>query len=76
MNKVIMIKCGSCDEEFNYYSSKYRPFCSERCKMIDLGQWLTESYAIPSQQPLTENDVNKVLEHHRANGSSLDDEEN
>ena len=76
MNKVIMIKCGSCGEEFNYYSSKYRPFCSERCKMIDLGQWLTESYSIPSQQPLTENDVDKVLEHHRANGSSLDDEEN
>jgi len=25
----------------------YRPFCSERCKLIDLGQWATESYRIP-----------------------------
>ena len=25
----------------------YRPFCSERCKMIDLGAWATESYRIP-----------------------------
>ncbi len=29
-----------------------RPFCSERCKLIDLGQWATESYRIPQ----TDND--------------------
>ncbi|WP_410499335.1 DNA gyrase inhibitor YacG [Chitinibacter sp. S2-10] len=27
----------------------YRPFCSERCKMLDLGQWANESYRIPDQ---------------------------
>ncbi|MDD5330052.1 MAG: DNA gyrase inhibitor YacG [Sulfuricella sp.] len=27
--------------------NKFRPFCSERCKLIDLGQWATESYRIP-----------------------------
>ena len=27
--------------------NRYRPFCSERCKMIDLGAWATESYRIP-----------------------------
>ncbi|MBN2629554.1 MAG: DNA gyrase inhibitor YacG [Rhodobacteraceae bacterium] len=26
---------------------KYRPFCSRRCADVDLGRWLTESYAIP-----------------------------
>ncbi|MBC7154005.1 MAG: DNA gyrase inhibitor YacG [Rhodobacteraceae bacterium] len=26
----------------------YRPFCSRRCADIDLGRWLTESYAIPA----------------------------
>jgi endogenous inhibitor of DNA gyrase (YacG/DUF329 family) len=30
--------------------SKYRPFCSERCKMIDLGAWATESYRIPAEE--------------------------
>jgi uncharacterized protein len=25
----------------------YRPFCSKRCADVDLGRWLTESYAIP-----------------------------
>ena len=28
-------------------ASRWRPFCSERCKMIDLGAWATESYRIP-----------------------------
>ena len=32
-----------------------RPFCSERCKLIDLGQWATESYRIP----VTDDDPNK-----------------
>jgi endogenous inhibitor of DNA gyrase (YacG/DUF329 family) len=27
--------------------SAYRPFCSERCRLIDLGDWLDESYRIP-----------------------------
>ncbi len=27
--------------------NKFRPFCSERCKLVDLGQWATESYRIP-----------------------------
>lgn len=28
----------------------YRPFCSERCKVIDLGGWASEEYAIPTQE--------------------------
>ncbi|WP_171013830.1 DNA gyrase inhibitor YacG [Chitinivorax sp. B] len=27
--------------------NKYRPFCSERCRLIDLGQWANEQYRIP-----------------------------
>ena len=27
------------------------PFCSNRCKTIDLGRWLDESYAIPKEEP-------------------------
>ncbi|MFM7122265.1 MAG: DNA gyrase inhibitor YacG [Fluviibacter sp.] len=30
--------------------NKWRPFCSERCKMIDLGAWANESYRIPVQE--------------------------
>jgi endogenous inhibitor of DNA gyrase (YacG/DUF329 family) len=43
--------------------------------MIDLGHWLTESYAVPSNQPLSESDVMKVLEHQKQNGNMSDDDE-
>lgn len=46
MTKVLKVKCVSCKTGFNYYSSDYRPFCSEKCKMVDLGHWFDESYTI------------------------------
>ena len=33
--------CGHTAEE------EYRPFCSKRCKQLDLGRWLDESYRVP-----------------------------
>ncbi|MCY4523996.1 MAG: DNA gyrase inhibitor YacG [Halobacteriovoraceae bacterium] len=50
MNKKKKIKCPTCRKTLEYYSSKYRPFCSEKCKMIDLGHWLDESYTIPEKK--------------------------
>lgn len=32
-------------------AAKYRPFCSGRCADIDLGKWMSGSYAIPSTDP-------------------------
>ena len=40
--------CPICDKPTN---DKFRPFCSKRCADVDLGKWLTGSYAIPSQDP-------------------------
>ncbi len=54
--KKLEVKCPNCDKKFTYYDSNFRPFCSERCKMIDLGQWLTESYAVPAHK-LTEEEA-------------------
>jgi len=37
-------------------SNKFRPFCSERCRLIDLGQWAAEGYRIPDAgKPESEN---------------------
>jgi len=36
---------GACSQKDN----PYRPFCSERCKLIDLGMWVGEQYRIPGQ---------------------------
>jgi len=32
-------------------SNAYRPFCSERCKLIDLGSWAAEEHRIPDDSP-------------------------
>ena len=47
------VKCPTCQREIDWSQSPYRPFCSERCKLIDLGAWLTEKHAIPGE-PATE----------------------
>ena len=46
MNKNLSVKCPNCEKKFNYYISDFRPFCCEKCKMIDLGHWFDESYTI------------------------------
>lgn len=41
------LKCPTCGRETEWEGNPFRPFCSERCKLIDLGKWLTEQYRIP-----------------------------
>ena len=57
MNKALKVKCPQCETIFFYYQSPSRPFCSERCKMIDLGHWFEESYRVPEKE-LVINEVN------------------
>ena len=41
------VKCPTCRKEHEYdVKSPWRPFCCERCKLIDLGQWASGSYVI------------------------------
>ena len=42
-----IVNCPQCGAGVEWDpENRYRPFCSERCKMIDLGAWATESYHI------------------------------
>jgi endogenous inhibitor of DNA gyrase (YacG/DUF329 family) len=43
----IGVKCPTCRRQIDWANSPYRPFCSERCRLIDLGAWLSEKHAIP-----------------------------
>ncbi len=46
--KKLLVACPNCKKLSEYsLSNTFRPFCSERCKMIDLGLWASEQYAIP-----------------------------
>lgn len=49
-----IIHCPSCKKKLAYREIKdipYFPFCSERCKLIDLGAWLDEKYRI--EEPIS-----------------------
>ena len=41
--KPPIVACPQCGQEHAWdTANRYRPFCSERCKMIDLGKWANE----------------------------------
>ena len=43
-----IVKCPQCGAPVRWEAaSRWRPFCSERCKLIDLGAWAAERYRIP-----------------------------
>lgn len=41
------VKCPTCGRELDWANAPFRPFCSERCRLVDLGAWLSEQRAIP-----------------------------
>ena len=52
----MQITCPTCKKVHEYsIDNIYRPFCSERCKIIDLGSWADESFKIQSQEDDSEN---------------------
>lgn len=49
------VPCPTCERAVEWStSSPWRPFCSERCKLIDLGAWAAEQHAIPGGAAETE----------------------
>ena len=50
-NGLMQGKCPICKVQVVWEENPYRPFCSERCKLIDLGAWATEAYQIPDKEP-------------------------
>jgi endogenous inhibitor of DNA gyrase (YacG/DUF329 family) len=64
MNKILKVKCPQCQTEFLYYESASRPFCSERCKLVDLGHWFEESYRVPLKEQIADEDLEQIIEQH------------
>ncbi len=49
MSEVKVVACPTCKRASSLApSNTFRPFCSERCKLIDLGAWASEDYKIPT----------------------------
>lgn len=46
------VKCPTCENPVEWTKeNRWRPFCSERCSIIDLGAWADESHRIPDAIP-------------------------
>lgn len=56
--RMKFVSCPQCGNQVQWDpGNPYRPFCSERCKLIDLGAWATESYRIPVAEHKDEPDT-------------------
>ncbi len=57
------IKCRQCGNETVFSpENPFRPFCSERCRLIDLGEWASESYKVASTEINSVQDLEEQLE--------------
>jgi endogenous inhibitor of DNA gyrase (YacG/DUF329 family) len=55
---MLVVKCPSCGQPVRYEENEFRPFCSERCKLLDFGAWADEEYNLPAESnEMTEEDV-------------------
>jgi endogenous inhibitor of DNA gyrase (YacG/DUF329 family) len=56
------IKCPICKELTTWEENPWRPFCSERCKLIDLGKWASEEYRVEGKKEEVEDEDEKTEE--------------
>jgi endogenous inhibitor of DNA gyrase (YacG/DUF329 family) len=55
--KTVVVNCPICGKPVEWRAENaFRPFCSERCKRIDLGAWANEEYRVPASVPDAQGD--------------------
>ncbi|GAA3973537.1 DNA gyrase inhibitor YacG [Allohahella marinimesophila] len=70
--KTITVNCPTCQKPVKYIpENEFRPFCCERCQMIDLGAWAEESYKIPVTP--TAEDLDHLMDELDGQDESSDD---
>ena len=62
-SEEMTLKCPICRRSVAF-GSPLMPFCSDRCKDADLGNWAEEKYCIPA--PLDEDGIQKLIEQHES----------
>ncbi|AKE93135.1 DNA gyrase inhibitor YacG [Cronobacter sakazakii] len=57
MSDATIVNCPTCGKEVIWgEKSSFRPFCSKRCQLIDLGEWAAEEKRIPSSSDRSDTD--------------------
>lgn len=70
---IRQVNCPSCQRIVPWTEqSRYRPFCSRQCQLIDFGDWATERHAIPGEQALDESGEDSSAETPRARENEQD----
>jgi uncharacterized protein len=46
MKPLPKVQCPACKKRGDWFTGKYGPFCSKRCKLVDLGKWLNEEHKV------------------------------
>ena len=60
MSGLPQLKCPTCRRTGDWFATKYGPFCSHRCKLVDLGKWFAEEHTVSS--PLRPEHLEKYAE--------------
>jgi len=58
------VRCPTCNADFDIKASAAPPFCSERCRQIDLGRWLGEKHSVPHVPGSDDEDPDDVAAPH------------
>ena len=45
----VAMKCPTCGKSIEWKDNPFRPFCSERCQLVDLGKWVEGEYRVPGE---------------------------
>jgi endogenous inhibitor of DNA gyrase (YacG/DUF329 family) len=65
-----MPKCPTCAKQIEWQDNPWRPFCSERCKLIDFSRWANEEYRVPGK----EINPDEIVDHPAAGDSKSADD--
>jgi len=56
-----VVKCPNCGTEKEFTANEFRPFCSERCKLLDFGAWADEEYNLPAEvESMSDSDIDEI----------------
>jgi endogenous inhibitor of DNA gyrase (YacG/DUF329 family) len=47
----LVVRCPTCGKRGAWFDTPFGPFCSKRCRLIDLGKWLQEEHALSEPLP-------------------------
>ncbi|MBW2038850.1 MAG: DNA gyrase inhibitor YacG [Deltaproteobacteria bacterium] len=54
VEEKVRARCPRCGKLVRWEGNPYRPFCSQRCKLIDLGKWIDEEYHLDGEESPSE----------------------